>query len=425
MADPRLLRHVACPFCGLLCDDLELQSNGTNLEIGANACQRSRRAYTRVGGATSGERSPRVAGRPAPLSAAAEAAASILREAKLPLFAGLAVDVAGARAIVDLAESCGATLDHLNSPAKLRNLSTMQTHGWVTTTLTEARNRADHFLFVGGDPASRFPRLLERVVRPQQRLFDESAAPRKVEYLGEVTEVAFAAAPEAGAPLRTVCRNSDLPEVLSALRALARGRSLAVTEVAGVAVAVLAGLLERLRNAAYPVVAWAAADFAFPHGELAVETLTGLVADLNRAGRAAALPLGGSDGDFTLNAVLLWQTGFPFRVSLARGQAHYNPRRFAADALLESGEADALAWISSINDERAPPRSGVPTVVIAPPSLELEREPQVYIPVATPGVHHSGHMLRADKVVALPLPNALPSKLPSVAAVAHAIRAAL
>jgi formylmethanofuran dehydrogenase subunit B len=59
--------------------------------------------------------------------------------------------------------------------------------------------------------------------------------------------------------------------------------------------------------------------------------------------------------------------------------------------------------------------------VLAPPSLKLPREPDVYLPIATPGVHRAGHLFRTDKVVALPLRALQSSPLPSVVEITEAI----
>jgi len=91
------------------------------------------------------------------------------------------------------------------------------------------------------------------------------------------------------------------------------------------------------------------------------------------------------------------------------------------DRLLATGEADALVWLSSLNDLQSPPVTDVPTIVIAPPSLKLASEPQVFIPVATPGMHHTGHFVRTDKVVTLPLQALRRSALPAAGEVAVAI----
>jgi formylmethanofuran dehydrogenase subunit B len=121
----------------------------------------------------------------------------------------------------------------------------------------------------------------------------------------------------------------------------------------------------------------------------------------------------------------MWQTGFPFRTRFGAAGADYDPYHHATERLLESGEADALLWVSSFDERRGPPASGVPTVVLGRPGMRFETEPEVYIPVGVPGLDHAGHFFRADKVVALPLRKLRESGLPSVGEVAAAIEAAL
>jgi formylmethanofuran dehydrogenase subunit B len=355
-----------------------------------------------------------------PLDTAAAAAAAILREARLPLFAGLATDVNGTRAVLDLAERCGAVVDHMNSSAKLRNLLTMQSAGWITTTLTEVRNRADFLLIVGSEVSVRFPRLYERIL-PRETLFGEQLQ-REIVYLGQI-ERAEQALGHAVSILN--CDNRALPDILAALRALINERRLDCARIAAADQKYLADLADRMRRAKYGVVLWAAPDLDFAHAELAVQTLTELVRDLNRTTRFAALPLGGSEGDFTMNAVHLWQTGFPFRTSFAAASPDYDPHLHSTARLLDSGEADALLWISAFNDTRVPPRTDAPSIVLGPSSMRLENEPRVFIPVGTPGIHHTGHFFRTDKVVALPLRKLREAGLPSVADAIHAIQSSL
>ena len=40
-ADTELFQNVACPFCGILCDDLEVERRGDTLKVRKNACGKS------------------------------------------------------------------------------------------------------------------------------------------------------------------------------------------------------------------------------------------------------------------------------------------------------------------------------------------------------------------------------------------------
>jgi formylmethanofuran dehydrogenase subunit B len=415
--------NVPCPFCGLACDDLGIAVSADRVEVKANGCILSTAAFARAG--HSATQQPRVAGVPASLADATAHAAKILSAAHLPLIAGLATDVAGARSAVALADRVGAVTDHLGSAAKLRNLLVLQDAGWITTTLAEARNRADLMLLVGTDVVTRFPRFFERVVWVRETMFDLDPSAREIVYLGEAQNTDAGIAPDGRKPTLIPCENRRLGEVLGALRAVVAGRRIARDEVAGVPLTVLASLAERMKQSKYGVAAWAAGDLDFPHAELAVQALADLVRDLNRTTRFSGLALAGTDGDYTYNQVHTWQTGFPFRTSLATGHPVYDPYHFGTDRLLESGEADALLWVSSLNPARLPPATAIPTILVGHGSMQLPREPEVFIPVATPGVDHAGHFYRADKVVTLPLQKLRESPLPGVAEVLDAILTAL
>lgn len=415
----RDLRDIPCPFCGLACDDLELEVAQGGVEVKANGCPISIPAFARTGAAMSAQ--PRIAGVPASLPDAVSQAAKILGGARQPLIAGLAVDVAGARSALALADRIGAVIDHMGAQAKLRNLLVVQDAGWITTTLTEARNRADLLVMVGTNVVSRFPRFFERIVWVGESLFDLDPGAREIVYLGEAKNTDAGIAPDGRRPTVIPCENRRLGEVLGALRVMAAGRLLARDEVAGIPVETLESLAAKMKQAKYGVAVWAAGDLAFPHAELTVQTLTDLIRDFNRNSRFSGLALAGTDGDFTFNQVHTWQTGFPFRTSLASGHPIYDPYHFRTDRLLESGEADALLWVSSLNPDRVPPATTAPTVVLGHGSMTLEREPEVFIPVATPGVDGSGHFYRADKVVALPLRKLRESPVPSVGEVLAAI----
>lgn len=419
-----VMNDVTCPFCGLACDDLQVDVSGGTAVPLANACTLSLEAYRRLAPGA-GVSSPRVDGAAADLRSAAARAAQILAEAKSPLFGGFATDVAGARRVVQLADRCGAVIDHMNSTAKLRNLLAVQDVGWITATLAEVKNRADVVVLLGTDAVSRFPRFFERVVWNAESMFDLDPRSRDIVYVGQGLDTRAGYAPDGRAPTTISCRIDEIGEGLGALRSLLAGLSPQAQTVAGVPLSAWSALLDKLRNSRYGVIVWAAPDFDFPHAELTVQLLSALIKDLNRTTRVCGLPLGGSDGDFTANGVLTWQTGLPFRTSFATGIAVYEPHLNSTQRLLDSGEADALLWITSFNPTRLPPPTRLPTIVLAPPGAQFEREPDVFIPVGTPGVDHSGHYTRTDKVVALPLRKLRDIGLPSVAEVLAAVEAAL
>jgi len=410
--------NITCPFCGLVCDDLVVIT-GARLEVRANGCPIAGAAFARA--PKPDETSARVAGRPVTLAAAATEAARLLHSARQPLIAGLGTDVAGARAASRLADRCGGVLDHMNATAMMRNVMVLQDSGWITTTLSEVRNRADLLLVAGGDIVTRFPRFFERCISNDETMFGGGRR-CEVIFLGrDVPEhLTFPG------PVRSIeCEVPRLGEAFGVMRAMLAGRSVAAGEVAGAPLEVWRALAERLRAASYGVVAWAAGDFDFPHAELTLQVLCELIKDLNRETRCAGLPMGGSDGDLTSDAVQLWQTGHGSRTSFGTGRPVQDIYHYATARLLEHDGADVLLWISSFGETRTPPSTEMPVIALGRAGMTFRREPSVFIPVGTPGVDHAGHLFRADRVVALPLHQLRDTTLPSVAQAIAAIEAEL
>ncbi len=404
--------NVPCPFCGLLCDDLTATVSGGSVALAENGCVRASRGFRLPGAAV-----PRVGGRPVTLAEAVQAAARLLAPAHRPLVGGLAADVAGCRAALALAERLGAAVDHMNGDGLFRNLLTLQDRGWMTTTLTEVRNRADLLVVVGTAVTPRFPRFFERFAAAGETVTGERPAPPVI-FLGAAPET-----PPAGSEL-IPCEPERLAEVTRVLLRLLAGRPPRVETVAGVPLATLARLAERLQAARYSVIAWAAADLDFPHAELTVQALVELVVALNATTRCSGLPLGGSDGDLTATQVSTWQNGHPLRVSFAAGAPDYDPYRHSAGRRLATG-TDALLWLSAFDPERTPPESSAPRVVLGHPEMRFGQEPDVFIPVGVPGLHHGGHLFRSDSVVVVPLRRLVASGPPPAAEVLNAIAAAL
>ena len=400
---------MPCPFCGLLCDDLAVATSAGRVEVRAAGCHRAREGFERA----VGDPTPRIAGRPAALDEAVAHAAGLLAAARQPLFAGLGTDLAGMRAVLRLADRIGGIVDHLGSPALFRNLPAQRDQGWIATTMSEVRNRADVILIVGDDPGEAFPRFYERCVAVGETLFAGGPLPRRLFRLGP--RAAPPGLPGFVSLTDIECPIDTLPAAVAAVRCLIAGRMVPADSS-------LAALAEALRSASYGTVAWNAATLDIAGADLLIQSLAELVRDINRVSRCAVLPLGGSDNLLGANQACLWQSGYPLRTSFAGGAPDHDPHRHDARRLIQSGEADALVWISAFRPLPPPQRDGMPTIALtAAPAGSAA----VAIPVGTPGLDHPGQAFRSDGLVAIRLGALRESRLPSVAAVVGAIERAL
>ena len=414
-------KNVTCPFCGMLCDDLEVERTDEGLKVVKNGCGRAVAGFERQ----LPPAPPLVGGKEVQLSDAISEAAQIIRQAELPLYGGLATDVDGMRAAMSLADRTGGVVDHALSEAQYRNFQVLQSTGWTTSTLTETRNRADLIIVVGTDVHRLHPRFFERIVCPAESMFDVTPAKRTVVFIGKDFDRSGASGKRVGDVINLSCDADRVGEVLGVLRARLRGFRVAAKALPGIAVAEIDALAERCRKANYGVVVWAPPSLDFPHAEVAVEQITGLVKDLNQTTRFAGLSLGGNEGAITAGAVCAWQSGYPLRTSYASGAPDFDPYRYQISRMLAAGEGDVLTWIASIGTELVPPPTDIPTIVLGTPGLKLPKAPGVFIPIGTPGVDHAGRLIRVDNVVSLPLQDLGRAELPRAADILAAIEAAL
>ncbi len=413
---PEQRDSVVCPFCGLFCDDLSVAISRDRIEVLGKGCALAKELYAAI----EPPLPPRVDGRETSLEAACARSAEILAASHFPLVAGLGCDLVGAKAAVSLAESIGAVIDHAASDAMFKNLLPLQDKGWMATTFAEIKNRADLVILAGTDVVSRFPRFFERFVWNTDSLFGPKHPPDIV-YLGGGFDTRAGHSPDGKAPTVINCDTLRLAELFQALRAVYRGRTLQAAEVAGASIASLEVLAQKIKGAKYGALVWAVADLEGPHGDLAVQAMCDLVTEINETSRFSCVPLGGSENALGVQQVCTWQEGFPLRTSFAGGVATYDPYLNSWRRLLDSGEADAVLWVSAFKGGSLPFETKVPTIVLGAPGTAFAREPEVFIPVGTPGVDHAGHVIRSDAVTSLPLHQLRPTELPRAADVLRAI----
>lgn len=393
----------------MLCDDVSL---GTAAEFSLqNGCTKGIQFFAQSL-KTSPTATPMLNGKPATLENAISAAAEILRSSRQPLFAGLGTEVQGMRAVLQLAEKTDATLDHIHSESSVHNTRTMQNGGWLTTTLSEIKNRADVILAIGTDISSSHPRFFEKLVWNTDSLFSKPMP--QIILLGATDSNHAATAPD-GAPPQTIPAQAiQLPEIINALNALLDGKKLHTDAVADIPLTTLTDLLDKLKTAQYTAIVWSASALKIPHAELVIQSIVQLISKLNEKSRAAGLPLNSGDGDSSVNNVGTWLTGYPTRSRFNNGIPEYDTVRFSAKQQLS--ECDALLWISTFNPYPAPD-CRAPTIVIGHPDTRFERTPDIFIPIGIPGVDHAGLMFRMDSSITLPLKKLRDSSLPSLSEV--------
>lgn len=338
------------------------------------------------------------------LDEAVAAAVARLAASRQPLFAPLAADVAGLRALYPLASAVGAVCD--GEPAAVPLLRSLQDRGQFTATLSEVRTRAEVIVFVGGLPLDEAPLIGTRCGIGQA-----DGPLREVVVLGPAPGDEAVLAGWAGERAATHVLPLADGDLLRTLSLLALPTPPAPYDT----------LIARLRAAHYSVFVGSAARLG-PQGALAVEAVGGLVGQLNASTRSAALWIGASG---TAQQTFSWLSGYPLRTRVGTSTLEHEPLLHDGRRLLDAGEADLLLWVSAFG--APPPAVNVPTVVLGPPALaaSCRRAGAVFIAVATPGIGSAGHLARTDGVVMMPLHAVRDDGLPGIAGVAERLLAAL
>ncbi|MDE1179173.1 formylmethanofuran dehydrogenase [Paraburkholderia sp.] len=417
-----------CPFCPLLCDDIAAHIDTRDAVSAPDVdCPRLRAALIQCGVGDSGAL-PSIDGNAVDLDAALSRAADLLAQSRRPLFSGLCMDIAAARALYPLAAACGAVLDHLHGDTLAASTLALQDRGAFFTTLSEARSRADLIIVIGCRPSARYPRVYER-------LFSGNGQKRKVCFVGCETDPAISTShisqasqpSHASTECETLATHANLFDLLASWSMLLDGR-----RVDKLIEPELVRLNAAIDAARYTAFVYEPATFPGSQAALLIEALNRIIKAVNRTTRAGGLALGGDDGALSVNQTITWLSGFPLRTRVARAARpadqpplEYDPYRYATARMLAAHESDALLWVSSFGAQPLPSSldADVPAIILGHPAMSAgasggRAAPTVYIPVATPGVDSDGHLFRLDASVVAPLRAARATALPTVARVA-------
>ena len=164
--------------------------------------------------------------------------------------------------------------------------------------------------------------------------------------------------------------------------------------------ALLQDLAQRMKACRYGVVFFGLGLSMLSVGQHNVEQLLLLVHALNDYTRFA--PRMRVPGDVPrADTVLIWQTGYPFAVNLAR-ISRYNPESIRL-AMLERDEVDACLLVGSEGVARfsVAAKSAlrqIPTIVLDYPAMDSLVEPTVRFTTAVYGIHRPGTAYRMDGV---------------------------
>ena len=388
---------VVCPFCGCLCDDLEITVEGNEVTGTKGTCAISRSKFMSHG--ENKIEAPTVDGKKATTKKAVEAAAKILAEARRPLVYGLSsTECEAIGKSVELAELTGGVIDNTASVCHGPTILALQQVGASKTTLGEVKNRADLIIFWGCNPTAAHLRHLIRYSGMPKGMYTPEGRKSRYIVAVDVRETNMARVAD---EFIKVTPNGDF-ELLLALRAAVRGVKIAC-DISGVKAEDIKGLAKRMKEAKMGIVFFGLGLTQSDGRHMNIDAAVGLVAELNHHTKFLLTPMRGHYNVAGANAVTTWQTGYPYAVDFARGYPRYNPGEFTAVDMLARGEPDAILVVASDPGATFPADSAahlakVPTITLDQKITPTTMMSKVVIPVATAGVEAEGTAYRMDGV---------------------------
>jgi formylmethanofuran dehydrogenase subunit B len=389
---------VVCPFCGCLCDDLEVTIEDGEIASVKNACAVSRSKFMNHG--ENRIETTTVDGKAVDYEEAVEAAAKILATARRPLVYGLSsTECVAIGKAVELAEIVGGVIDNTSSVCHGPTILALQQVGESKTTLGEVKNRADLIVFWGSNPTEAHLRHIIRYsVMPKGMYTPEG---RKSRYVVAV-DVRETRMTRVADEFLKVEPGKDF-ELLLALRAAVRGAEVQADQVAGVPKEKIKALAGRMKAAKMGIIFFGLGLTQSDGRHMNIDAAVGLVAELNHHTKFLLTPMRGHYNVAGANTVTTWQTGYPYAVDFARGYPRYNPGEYTSVDLLAKGEADAALIIASDPGATFPADAArrlaqIPVVTLDQKVTPTTMLSKVVIPVATAGLEAEGTAYRMDGV---------------------------
>ena len=409
--DSENIHETICPFCGLLCDDIILKSDSSDVVSIASGCETAKIRYSSIVAATKHEcfLYDNTIGR----AQAIRIAAQMITKSKALVITGMITDVAGTRAALELAERKSAVVMQGTGAQRRSNPLRIQRSGGYFATLAEIRNRADLIVLLGNGPTSECPRILE-TIGCQFPTGHSMMCDRSLVFIG-ADETDNEHSPENS--ISFDCEPYQFGMLADAVRLrIQENRRTHTFEF--ISDENIDQISKLITDAEYPVLVWSESDFDFPLSDLAMDSINQLVEVLNIQSRGAGMMVSGSPSSVTVDQVATWQFGKPTPLSFRSGAPSNIPEYHSFESLERRNDVDLILWIGGLEHEIDLPKSSADTIVIS--SLK-PTDSQLFIPVGIPGIHHDAHLFRTDQVVAMHIRKTATFPLPSSADVLKAI----
>jgi formylmethanofuran dehydrogenase subunit B len=397
---------VVCPFCGTLCDDLEVDidiKEDKVVEV-RNACQIGTKKFFSSNPNPHRYNTPRIREKGSlkeiSWEEAIDKAADILVKAKRPLLYGFSSTECEAQSKgVELAELLGGILDNTASVCHGPSLLAIQDVGAPLSTLGEFKNRADLVIFWGSNPVHAHPRHLGRYSEFVRGYFRKDGRNDRFIVVVDPRNTHTAQIADLYIPVKP----GEDYELLNAIRAVLRGVELDEKEVSGVSMEKIKELVNILKSCKFGVIFFGMGLTHSLAHHRNIDAAISLTRELNDHTKFLLMPMRGHYNVTGANTVFTWNTGYAYSIDFSKGYPRYNPGEFSSVDLLMRDEVDASLIVASDPASNFPAASvrnmfRHPLIAIEPHETPTSAFADIILPAAFAGIETEGTAYRMDKV---------------------------
>ncbi|MFX0008587.1 MAG: formylmethanofuran dehydrogenase subunit B [Candidatus Hermodarchaeota archaeon] len=402
----KTITDVICPFCGTLCDDLEVDIDTKEekvIEV-RNGCQIGTKKYFSSNPSEHRYDKPLIkedgSFKEVTWDEAIDKAAKILANTKRPLLYGFSSTECEAQGKgVELAELLGAILDNTASVCHGPSLLAIQDVGAPTSTLGEYKNRADLVIFWGSNPVHAHPRHLGRYSDFVRGYFRKDGANDRTLIVVDPRNTNTAQL----ADMHIQVNPNEDYELINAIRATLRGVELDGDEISGVPKNKIIELVNALKSCKFGVIFFGMGLTQTISHHRNIDAAISLVRELNDHTKFLLTPMRGHYNVAGANQVFTWQTGYSYSIDFSKGYPRYNPGEFSAVDVLLRDEIDASLIVASDPASNFPAASvrnlfKHPLIVIEPHHTPTSVNADIILPPAIAGIECEGTAYRMDSV---------------------------
>lgn len=410
---------MVCPFCGCLCDDLDVTIKENKIVNVKNACIFSLAKYMNYWRERIYSPLVRKNGElvETSLEEAIQKAAELLVNATYPISYGWSSTSCEAQRVgIELAEELGGVIDNTSTVCHGPTIEAFHEVGHPSCTLGQIKHRADLVMYWGCNPLQSHLRHMSRYTIGAKGRFRKTRDDRvlivvdvRKTYTARVADYFLQVEP-----------NKDF-ELFSALRMAIHENEIEQDIVAGISAEDIEEIADVMINCEFGVLFYGLGLTMSEGRNHNIGAAISLITDLNARTKFVMMPMRGHFNVEGADTVFLWQTGYPFAVDFSYGYPRYNPGETSVIEILSRGESDAALIVSS-DPANNFPRKAVealksnPLIVIDPHETATTKLADVVIQSAIVGVECGGTAYRMDSVplplkkVIDPPPNCLPDE---------------